>query len=325
MINLNPSQIGLITEYQCQLFLIEHGFNVLVPIGNYQKYDLVIEKDKLELYIANQFIINAELSKDIEDKQRYIYYISNYFRENKERKTATHPRIKVGSVDNENVPKHKRTDGIVVTPNSIYQRFRKMMVENPKLKMIDFSKFDFSGMNLDEVESLVLRYLNELTVNWEIIPEEEIESSITKGIRENTKHLTEEEKQIKRERMLDLYIEKKEFFATTNPLFRVKGKETFDGYVGYIYPNGKVILEKFYKNASNSQVSTGDAIYVLDIGDFYRLSHFTKKVLMNDERVDRIVHSGDWQSKVRKIVESNGKTYSNDILKELIKTNKAEN
>ena len=200
-----------------------------------------------------------------------------------------------------------------------------MMVENPKLKMIDFSKFDFSGMNLDEVESLVLRYLNELTVNWEIIPEEEIESSITKGIRENTKHLTEEEKQIKRERMLDLYIEKKEFFATTNPLFRVKGKETFDGYVGYIYPNGKVILEKFYKNASNSQVSTGDAIYVLDIGDFYRLSHFTKKVLMNDERVDRIVHSGDWQSKVRKIVESNDKKYSNDILKELIKTNKTEN
>ena len=46
---------------------------------------------------------------------------------------------------------------------------------------------------------------------------------------------------------------------------------------------------------------------------------------MNDERVDRIVHSGDWQSKVRKIVESNDKTYSNDILKELIKKNKTEN
>lgn len=45
MINLNPSQIGLITEYQCQLYLIEHGFNVLIPIGNYQKYDLVIEKN----------------------------------------------------------------------------------------------------------------------------------------------------------------------------------------------------------------------------------------------------------------------------------------
>lgn len=42
---LNPSQIGLITECKCQLFLIEHGFNVLLPVGNYQKYDLVIEKD----------------------------------------------------------------------------------------------------------------------------------------------------------------------------------------------------------------------------------------------------------------------------------------
>lgn len=42
---MNPSQIGLITEYKCQLYLIENGFNVLMPIGNYQKYDLVIEKN----------------------------------------------------------------------------------------------------------------------------------------------------------------------------------------------------------------------------------------------------------------------------------------
>lgn len=43
--SLNPSQMGLITEYKCQLFLIEQGWNVLIPIGNYLKYDLVIEKN----------------------------------------------------------------------------------------------------------------------------------------------------------------------------------------------------------------------------------------------------------------------------------------
>ena len=43
--NLNPSQIGQITELRCQTFLIEHGFNVLLPIGNYLKYDLVVEKN----------------------------------------------------------------------------------------------------------------------------------------------------------------------------------------------------------------------------------------------------------------------------------------
>ena len=43
--DLNPSQIGQITELKCQTFLIENGFNVLLPIGNYLKYDLAIEKN----------------------------------------------------------------------------------------------------------------------------------------------------------------------------------------------------------------------------------------------------------------------------------------
>ena len=43
--NLNPSQIGDITELKCQIYLIEQGWNVLTPIGNHQKYDLVIEKN----------------------------------------------------------------------------------------------------------------------------------------------------------------------------------------------------------------------------------------------------------------------------------------
>lgn len=41
----NPSQIGLSTELKCQIYLIEQGWNVLVPLGNYQKYDIVIEKN----------------------------------------------------------------------------------------------------------------------------------------------------------------------------------------------------------------------------------------------------------------------------------------
>mgnify|MGYP001622976689 CR=1 FL=1 len=42
---LNSSQIGEVTELKCQTFLIEHGYNVLIPIGNYLPYDLVIEKN----------------------------------------------------------------------------------------------------------------------------------------------------------------------------------------------------------------------------------------------------------------------------------------
>lgn len=42
---LNPSQIGLITELKCMTYLLEKGYNVLLPQGNYTKYDLVIEKN----------------------------------------------------------------------------------------------------------------------------------------------------------------------------------------------------------------------------------------------------------------------------------------
>lgn len=44
--NLNPSIIGLTTELECQLYLVKNGYNVLVPIGNYQKYDIVVEKNR---------------------------------------------------------------------------------------------------------------------------------------------------------------------------------------------------------------------------------------------------------------------------------------
>ena len=57
---LNPSQIGQITELKCQTYLIEHGWNVLLPIGNYLKYDLVIEKNNKFYRIQCKHAIELE-------------------------------------------------------------------------------------------------------------------------------------------------------------------------------------------------------------------------------------------------------------------------
>lgn len=46
MTEKNPSQIGLETELKCQYFLLSQGFDILIPLGNYLKYDLVIVKDE---------------------------------------------------------------------------------------------------------------------------------------------------------------------------------------------------------------------------------------------------------------------------------------
>lgn len=87
---LNPSQIGLITEQKCQLFLLEKGFNILVPIGNYQKYDLVIEKNgkfyKIQIKHStekeNSFIVRTKY--DVRDngkvrKETYTTEDCDYF------------------------------------------------------------------------------------------------------------------------------------------------------------------------------------------------------------------------------------------------------
>ena len=57
---LNPSQIGQITELQCQQFLISQGWNILIPVGNYQKYDIVIEKNNKFYRIQCKHAIGLE-------------------------------------------------------------------------------------------------------------------------------------------------------------------------------------------------------------------------------------------------------------------------
>ncbi len=68
---INPSQIGLITEMQCQLFLVENGYNVLIPIGNHQKYDLVIEKEGKFTKIQVKHASEQDEGKSFLVKTRY--------------------------------------------------------------------------------------------------------------------------------------------------------------------------------------------------------------------------------------------------------------
>lgn len=91
---LNPSQIGLITEQKCQLYLLEHGFTVLAPLGNYQKYDLAIEKDNRFYRIQvkhstekeNSFIVrtkydvrdNGKVRKETYTKEDCDYFMTEF-------------------------------------------------------------------------------------------------------------------------------------------------------------------------------------------------------------------------------------------------------
>ena len=128
--------------------------------------------------------------------------------------------------------------------------------------------------------------------------------ALATGKRIGIEHKTEEEKRRKQECLLDLFMEKKEFYEQTDSFFRIKWENTFYGYTGYIYPNGKVILDKFFENTETVKVADGQAIYVMNFEDFARLSALPKSELIENPACRRIVHAGDWQRRVQNEINS---------------------
>lgn len=277
-----------------------------------------IDEEKLNLYIAYNNLIMAEEAETLEKKQSYLYYLSHYFNEYGNDGDAS---IILGEIK-DGMEKH-RQQGLIITKKEVHDRYSKLLVDNPELRIVDFSKEDFKGMTLEQVDAFMSGYLKDLQATWDFLTSnKELDKDVVDKIRNNRPKktiLTEEEIQERQNRLIDLYMEKKEVFDKSNPLYRIKGKKTFDGYIGYIYENGKVILEKFFENARTGRVSKGNAIYVMDIKELVILSKLSKTELIENELCNRIVHSGDWVEKVRAEINSNGTNTQKDVIEKILK------
>lgn len=285
------------------------------------------DKEKIDLYIANQFLLFAE-NATLEEKQRFLYHVTSYFLSDENRKTDTNLKIQCGNVNNNEFQVNE--SGYEITPKNLYDRYKKLLIDNPTLHAIDFRGVDFSNMNLCEVEDYMNEFLNDLSANWEFLPKDDrtVEKNVLDNIvKSSNKEENEKKKKLDRERLLDLYMEKKEFYDSSDPFFRIKGKNTFDGYIGYIYSNGKVILEKYYENSNTSRLAYGEAAYVMDIDKFYSLSRLTKNELitMDDSVCDRIIHKGNWQQKAQNVINQAGDFFQTaKEVKKMVKTNNVE-
>lgn len=78
------------------------------------------------------------------------------------------------------------------------------------------------------------------------------------------------------------------------------GKNTFNGYIGYVYPNGRVVLDRFYDKQNDSTLADGNAVYAMNIEEFYELSKLSKSELIRSKLCRRYIHKGNWTSKVLK-------------------------
>lgn len=302
---MNNLNITSFVESYSETFsdLVENADKVLTyisshPIDFSELTD--VDKDKMELYLAGQFLEMAEKVED-DSKQDYLYYISNYFTEHKDL-IDSDLAIVVGNNDMTTLKSvlPKLGKGHVLTPRALYDRYCQLLVDNPNLRAIDFSHLDFNGMNADEVKSFMTEYLKDLSANWEFLPPDDkrYEEEVIKKIKGSGESMSEEERQKHQERLLEMFMEKKELYDSSDPFFRVKGKGTFDGYIGFVYPNGRVVLDKFYDDADNGKLADGHAVYAMGIQEFYELSRLSKSEIIRNKLCNRYIHKGNWTERV---------------------------
>jgi len=160
-----------------------------------------------------------------------------------------------------------------------------------------------------------------IKLNWEMIPAGNKVSLSNYQSGTKTRIVSSNsDKQAKLKKDYDLVEEKMEFFSNTTPLFELTGIDTFEGYSAYMYSNGVVVFEKFFKQSGNSKGKSmmvpvsGEAIYVMNFQEFADLSKYTKVELIqeihdfNNPDVKRIYHTpnGSWKDKVNKIITGPG-------------------
>lgn len=264
-----------------------------------------IEKNKIELYIADKYINQIEILEKDEittETQKLLYYLTVYFIENKQLLESDYS-FALGDFENKKILPGTVIQGRKISINDLYKKYKRILLSNPKLKIVDFAWEDFQNMNLKEIDEFITEYINEKDANWEFLPSKDdlIDTEIFAIYKKEKDKRNKGNKKYQKspDELLDLYIQKKHFFAETDPFKIVKGTKSFYGYVGYIYKNGKVILEKYLEgDEKNKKIADNNAIYVMNIEEFAILSRLSKTELIANKLCNRYIHRGQWQEKI---------------------------
>lgn len=141
-----------------------------------------------------------------------------------------------------------------------------------KLPNIDIDKEKYKDISL--MEKLSLLYSEEAQLNWEFLPAGE---SIKKGNgNKNTNIINNVEKK-NRDELIEEVNMRISILENSGFIGRpIQGLNKFEGFYAFIYPNGKVILEKFWENITNETPARNTATYVMNIDNFIEMSKVSR-------------------------------------------------
>lgn len=268
--------------------------------------------DELEADIAMRYINKINAINDAKVKQKYLYYLNNYFNTNK------------NWIDSDIVFK---IDGKRIMFNELYYAYIDILVANPELRVINYERDEFDNFTASEIEEYMDLELSDAKANWKLLEKGLSEERASQAIYNGIKNISEKDKREKtQEELKRLYISKKVLFDKTSNYRVVEGLNTFDGYIAYVYQNGKVILERFFERKKDGRevIATDQAIYVMNIGEFYAISKLSKSEIIRDKLCKRYIHRGNWKDKVLKEINVETGNTPNEEFNNLVLSKKIE-
>lgn len=283
-----------------------------------------VNLDKLELffaYVANDIIESEGILSHDGEKQEAIQYLEKYF-------AITEYLSKRAD---------KPYDAKIAFAGEImdYTSLKKLIKESYE-EHKDLYDECLTGIT---IEKILTQYLPDarkklrtediethLQLNWNLVPYGQGEKNIptswsSNNARRTVPSIDREEKDYA------LLKEKEEFYPTTNPRYVIDGRNAYDGYGGYIYANGLVVLEKFkVEKGKNREVVPvhEEGFVVMNIIDLIEMSKYSKTELIEltregkNKSVQRKYHSKKWKENLLKLINKPATDYDFDEIDEII-------
>ena len=262
-----------------------------------------LDKAKFELYLADKYLTRAIESTDDKEKQECVFYLATYIRETKVSATTI-----------------KNDEGKQISFDYIVRRYKRFLQQNHSIRPIDEPRENFKNYNVRHVINHVNKYFF-TDVNWQIVPpgkEDELDREVIESLNRAYNYLSPEERETKILERYCIYERKKRYFENSGYAHKIYGINTFAGYIAYIYPNGEILMEKYFDDQANCRPTQGEAIYNVKVADFERLSRLAKPVLMKEPTCARIIHRGEWEEKADIIVNRPATKETEESVKKLI-------
>ena len=267
--------------------------------SNYSKY---IDKQitLYESFISNRSLLIKDTSFDnlvdlyLDKDKVYLYLMNEYLK-------------RIASCDERNEIKNYI---------NLVERYLCLVKNKDTSILVDNEVINLENIN-EKLKIIKWKFAHDVIIlDWSLAHDGHDSKSIKSVNRKIARRIALSSEEI--ERLKSIGEERNDFYDNTNYSARANGLDKNLGYTAYIYPNGKVILDKEYDEKRTS-TAIGNAIYVLTAINFEALSKLDKANLRKHPDVQRIVHSANWQERVQRIIDIEPTEESLEDTKKLIK------